>query len=97
MLKNILINGYKNVFNDIIVEYSNIIKQNKGYFKYLKIINYELKTIVVAFKTLLNKKKNTFSSIFENNSESILYSIDKDLFEYIKSIFESVSSILNTK
>ena len=97
MLKNILLNEYKNVFKNIINEYNNIIKKNNGYYNYLKIINYELKTIINAFNTLINKKKNTFSSIFEDDIESVLHAIDKVLFEHIKSIFENVSLLLNTK
>ena len=97
MLKNILLNEYKNVFKDIINEYNNIIKKNNGYYNYLKIINYEIKTIVNAFKTLINQKKNTFKSIFEDDLESVLHAIDEVLFEHIKTIFENVSSLLNAK
>ena len=97
MLKNILINQYKSVFNDIIVEYKNILKKNNGYYNYLKIVNYEIKTIISAFKKLISQKKNTFSSIFHDDFESILHAIDKVLFDHIKSIFENVSLLLNTK
>ena len=45
MLKNILINEYKSVFNDIIIEYNKIIKNNNGYYNYLKIIN-KLKGVI---------------------------------------------------
>ena len=97
MLKNILINQYKSVFNDIIKEYNNILKKNNGYYNYLKIINHEIKTIISAFKLLLKEKKNTFSCIFDDDVESILHAIDKDLFDHIKSIFENVALLLNTK
>ena len=97
MLKNILIEEYKSVFKDIINEYNNIINKNNGYFNYLKIINYEVKTIISAFKTLINERKNIFSSIFEDGFESVLYAIDRVLFDHIKSIFENVSLLLNIK
>ena len=97
MLKDILINEYTKLFKDIINEYSNILKKNNGYYNYLKIINYEIKTIISAFEVLLSTKKNTFSSIFDGDVESILHAIDKDLFGYIKSIFERVSLLLNNK
>ena len=95
MLKKILINEYKSLLKDIIKEYHNIIKKNNGYYNYIKIINYEIKLIVSAFEKLIAQKKNTFSSIFENDVESILHAIDKELFEHIKSIFENVSLLLN--
>ena len=97
MLKNILLNEYKSLFKDIMNEYNNIINKHNGYHNYLKIINYEIKTITSAFKTLVEQKKNTFKSIFEDDFESVLHAIDKVLFEHIKSIFESVSLLLNAK
>ena len=97
MLKSILISEYKNVFKDIINEYENIIKKNNGYHNFLKVFNYEVKTIINAFKVLLNEKKNTFNSIFEDDFASILHAMDKVLFEHIRTIFENVSSLLNTK
>ena len=97
MLKDILINEYKSLFNVIINEYNNILKKNNGYYNYIKIINYEIKLIVSAFEKLIAQKKNTFSSIFENDVESILHAVDKDLFEHIKSIFENVSLLLSSK
>ena len=95
MLKNILIDWYKSLFKYIINKYNNIIKQNNGYYNYLKIIDHEIKLIISAFKTLLNKKKNIFNTIFEDDFESILHAIDKVLFEHMKSIFENVSILLN--
>ena len=95
MLKNILISQYKERLNDIIKEYNNFLSKNNGYYSRLKIINHEIKLIVSAFNTLINEKKNTFKSIFENDFESILYAIDKQLFDMIKSIFENVSLLLN--
>ena len=97
MLKNILLKQYKSVFKDIINEYNNIIKENNGYYNYIKIINYEIKTIISAFKTLISEKKNTFKSIFDDEYESVLHAVDKDLFDHIKSIFENVSLLLNAK
>ena len=95
MLKNILLKEYENVFNDIMKEYNNIVNKNNGYYNYFKIIKYEIKVITSAFKTLINQKKNTFQSIFEDDSESILHAIDNVLFEHIKTIFESVYLFLN--
>ena len=97
MLKNILIKEYKNLLNVIIKEYHNILKKNNSYLKYVKIINYEVKLIINAFEKLINQKKNTFKSVFEDDIGSILHSIDKQLFGYIKSIFENVSKLLNIK
>ena len=97
MLKNILLKEYENLFKDIINEYNNIINKNNGYYNYLKIIKYEIKAIISAFEVLIDQKKNTFQSIFEDNFESVLHAIDKNLFEHIKSIFESVYLLLNTK
>ena len=95
MLKDILINEYKNVFKNIIKEYNDFLKKNNGYYNYLKAINHEIKTITNAFEVLLKEKKNTFKSIFEDDFESILHAIDKVLFEHIKVIFENVSLLLN--
>ena len=97
MLKNILISQYKERLNDIIKEYNNFLSKNNGYYNYLKIINHEIKLIVSAFNTLISQKKNTFKSIFENDFDSILHAIDKDLFDMIKSTFENVSLLLNIK
>ena len=97
MLKNILIKQYKSVFIDIINEYKNFINKNNGYYNYVKTFNYEIKTITSAFNTLLKQKKNTFGAIFKDDFESILHAIDKVLFNHIKSIFENVSLLLNTK
>ena len=97
MLKDILIKKYKGLFIDIINEYSYIINKDNRYFEYINIFKYEIKTIIDSFETLLDQKKNTFKCIFENDNESILYFIDKDLFKYIKSVFENVSTLLNTK
>ena len=97
MLEKVLLNGYISIFHDIINEYEKIVKKNNGYHNYLKIIGYEIKTIVSAFEKLISEKKNTFNSIFKDDFESILHAIDKDLFEHIKSIFENVSILLNTK
>lgn len=95
MLKNILIKQYKSLFKDIVKEYNNILNKNNGYYNYVKIINYEIKTIISAFNKLISTKKNTFTSIFEYDNESILHAIDKDLFNHIKEIFENVSMLLN--
>ena len=95
-MKNILINKYKNLMKDIFEEYSNILNKNNEYCNYLKILNYEIKLIIDAFNKLINEKKNTFKDIFEVDFESILHAIDKDLFGYIKLIFENVSLLLNT-
>ena len=95
MLKNILIKEYKDLLNDIIAEYNKILNKNNGYYNYVKIINHEIKTIISAFQTLINQKKNTFKSIFQDDFGSILHAIDKVLFEHIKNIFENVSLLLN--
>ena len=97
MLKEILLKKYDNLFKEIIDKYSNIIKRDNNYDKYLRIIMHEIKTIIRAFESLLVNKKNTFKSIFESDDESILYSIDKGLFGYLKGIFENVSMLLNDK
>ena len=97
MLKKDLINEYKSFFNFIIKEYKNFINKNNGYYNYLKQINYEIKTITNAFQMLISQKKNIFKSIFEDEFDSVLHAIDKDLFEHIKSIFENVSLIINAK
>ena len=97
MLKEILLNKYQNLFTDIINEYSSILKKNNHYDKYLRIIMHEIKEIIRAFESLLVSKKNTFKSVFENDDESILYSIDKGLFGYLKGVFENVSALLGDK
>ena len=97
MLKNILLNKYESLFTDIIDEYSSIVKKNNQYDKYLKIFIHEIKITIKAFESLLVNKKNTFRSIFENDNESILYAIDKELFGYLKGIFENVSMLLGEK
>ena len=94
MLTNILINKYQGLLIDIFKEYRKIINNNNCYDKYLKIINHEIELIISAFETLINKRKNTFQTIFEYDSESILYAVDKELFKYIKTIFESVSVLV---
>ena len=94
MVINILINKYQGLLIDIFKEYRKIINNNNCYDKYLKIINHEIELIISAFETLINKRKNTFQSIFEYDSESILYAVDKELFKYIKTIFESVSVLV---
>ena len=95
MLTNILIDRYQSILIDIFKAYRNILIKNNHYDKYLKIIKHEIKLIISAFSTLISKGKNTFKSIFEYDSESILYMIDKELFKYIKTIFESVSVLVN--
>ena len=97
MLKEILLKKYDNLFKDIINEYSNILKRDNHYDKYLRIIMHEIKTIISAFESLLVNKQNTFKSIFESDDESILYFIDKELFGYLKGVFENVSMLLNDK
>ena len=97
MLKEILLKKYDNLFKDIINEYSNILKRDNHYDKHQKIIIHEIKEIIRAFESLLVNKKNTFKSIFESDDESILYSIDKGLFGYLKGVFENVSMLLNEK
>ena len=97
MLTNILIDRYQSILIDIFKAYRNILIKNNHYDKYLKIIKHEIKLITGAFGTLINQRKNTFQSIFEYDSESILYAVDKELFKYIKTIFESVSVLLNKK
>ena len=94
MVINILINKYQGLLIDIFKEYRKIINNNNCYDKYLKIINHEIELIISAFETLINKRKNTFQTIFEYDSESILYAVDKELFKYIKTIFESVSVLV---
>ena len=95
MLKEILLDGYKSLFMDIINEYNNILNKNNGYYNYLKIIKHEIKEIISAFEMLLVNKKNTFRSLFKDEYESILHAIDKVLFNHIKTIFENVSLLLN--
>ena len=95
MLKNILLSEYKDMLKSIIKGYKDFLSKNNGYYNYLKIINYEIEAIKSAFNTLIIQKKNIFKSIFENDFESILYAIDKQLFDMIKSIFENVSLLLN--
>ena len=97
MLKEILLDGYKNLFMDIINEYNNIIKKNNCYDNYLKIIKHEIKEIISAFEMLLVNKKNTFRSLFKDEYESILHAIDKTLFNHIESIFENVSLLLSNQ
>ena len=97
MLKEILLKKYDNLFKEIIDEYSNILKRDNHYDTYLRIIMHEIKTIIRAFESLLANKQNTFKSIFESDDESILCSIDKELFGYLKGIFENVSVLLNDK
>ena len=94
MLTNILINKYQGLLIDIFKEYRKIINNNNCYDKYLKIINHEIELIISAFETLIGERKNTFQSIFKDDSESILYAVDKELFKYIKTIFESVSVLV---
>ena len=97
MLKEILLKKYDSLFKDIINEYTTILKKNDVYDKHLKIIIHEIKEIIRAFESLLVNKKNTFKSIFESDDESILYFIDKELFGYLKGVFENVSMLLNDK
>ena len=97
MLENILINEYKKLLKDIINEYINIVNKDNFFYKYLKIINHEIKLITDAFETLVNQRKDTFKSIFEYDFESILYAVDKDFFNTIKSIFKNVSLLLIKK
>ena len=97
MLKDILLNEYKSVFKDIIKEYNNIIKNNSGYYNYLKIINHEIKEIISAFEILIKEKKNIFSSVFDDDFSSILHAIDKVLFKNKKKNYENVRLLLNTK
>ena len=97
MLKEILLKKYDSLFKDIINEYTTILKKNDVYDKHLKIIIHEIKEIIRAFESLLVNKKNTFKSIFESDDESILCSIDKELFGYLKGVFENVSMLLNDK
>ena len=97
MLKNILINEYKSLMNDIFNQYDDFLKKHNGYYNYLKIINHEIKAIKSAFNTLIKNRKNTFRSIFIDDYDSILHAIDKDLFEMIKSAFKNVSLLLDVK
>ena len=91
MLENILINEYKNLLKEIINEYINIVNKNNFFYKYLKIVKHEIKLITEAFETLVNQRKDTFKSLFIGDFDSILYAVDKDFFNNIKSIFKNVS------
>ena len=97
MIVNILIHEYKKLLKDIFNEYINIIEKHNEYSKFLKIVDCEFKEIMIAFNTLVGEKKNTFKDIFEYDVVSILYTIDKDLFDHIKNIFENVSAMINAK
>ena len=97
MLVNILISKYQNLLRDIFIKYIHITENNNEYFKFSKIVDCEIKEIISAFNVLVDERKDTFKDIFENDVESILYALDKELFGYIKDIFEKVSALLGIK
>ena len=97
MLTNFLIVKYQNLLRDIFIKYINLTSKNNRYSKLSKLVDFEIKDTINAFNALVDERKDVCKDFFENGVESALYTIDKDLFGYIKEIFEKVSILLGLK
>ena len=97
MLVEFLIVKYQNLLKDIFIKYIKLTSKNNLYSKLSKLVDIEIKDTINAFNALVDERKDVCKDFFENGCESALYTIDKELFDCIKAIFEKVSILLGLK